>query len=60
MAKVERREAVRKVSDEPAALPYGLPKNLLRLISLSVYQPNSRLERCSHPFSDSFSRQLGE
>jgi hypothetical protein len=29
-------------------------------ISSSVYRPNSRSERCSYPFSDSFSRHSGE
>ena len=38
--------------------PMGRRKGIFRPILPSVYPPNSRLEHCSNPFSDSFRRNV--
>src|SRR5215207_3422462 len=58
------RTPLLKLSEKPRRrlqrCPGGRQRGVVGSISASVYQPYSRSERSSYPFSDSFSRHLGE
>jgi hypothetical protein len=59
MAKVDSLEKLsEKVSKVPAASTTGCRKEAVWPFSCSVYRPNPRSERCSYPFSDSFSQRI--
>src|SRR5215213_3163251 len=53
-------ETVRKASDRPARWACERPKGTFGPVRSPVYRSNPCSERCPYPFSDSFSRQLGE
>src|SRR5215210_1809990 len=54
------QETVRKVPQMPGTWPHKARRGAFRSVLAPEYRANPRSERCSNPFSDSFSRDCLE